>query len=1051
MEYHVMIGGKMSIITDPLSSSKLFKRLDAIALLTPEMSALPGNVTAITHEAEVHLRRSISFHPQFTLHDDIHCRRVVDLMGRVLGDEAINQLNAIDCALLILSGYLHDIGMVPDDGRLLEIKNSTDWKLHEELWAQDHPNYGETGIRLNDPNLNQEQRGKLEDRLAQLRAAMFSDFIRERHGKFSAKFVIDRYKNDPRLNVADRNLADLLARLCLSHVMAPDKINDTQDIRLDEAVGTYQVNMQRIAYVLRIADILDFDRDRTPDSLYLSISFTSRVSLREWEKHRGVNGWTISPERIVFDARYDQPAYERACRQFFDGVDAELLAASRWSRGLPSVHSKDRIQLPENVDRSRISPTIDPLTGLPAYKFFDLEFSLSRDEVVKLLMTNKLYSGENLFVRELLQNALDALRHRTALYKCANITLNDQQVNLTHTQDAAGFHIVRCVDNGVGMDADIVRRFLTRAGRSYYRSPHFEQERVHFRERDCDFDPCARFGIGFISCFMFGDEIIIHTRKDFGPQKQAGEPLIVEIAGLSGIITVRVGLPDQPTGTTVEVRSRRAQRVFDFWDDPVRLNSIVSAYAIATEYPIIAEAALNGRTRRIEVPTSINALPHFLERLDLKTIRILSRSFAEADNRLRGEIRYAYIANEQGSPVLKNSEVQWTPGYTDKNPRTEPKLIRVMDVAPLDTGFVRDQGQFACDGILIAGHRGRKAKDNHFISGYSLNHQFGRLSFVLDARSTIKPELTPARTPPEATNGIDEVASWRRVFSVAGKAFGLLLDDLAARCAQSGDPAQFWHLAEIDNLNLDFLEAKTCLDYISFPFSKDLAISWSNLKNIGALQLFRRDTDWGIMRNDGAELLVPSTVSAWKTEAKNLNVTKLRLIQLLLLCSEFGIQKNKFELKFGLDRNMRTMNEQIISANVARLYCIDFHPQLKNCFCIAESNGLTNANNAIIQRIINDDSDTWQENLLSSLCHMLAYGTSNGGNLADQLVKAKSNWWFRRLGTIARDIDWNSEPVDLRPPYHYLDSNGNIRSITKEELVALAELTPSADDDEMIE
>ena len=62
----------------------------------------------------------------------------------------------------------------------------------------------------------------------------------------------------------------------------------------------------------------------------------------------------------------------------------------------------------------------------------------------------------------------------------------------------------RCADNGVGMDQRIVKDFLVRAGRSYYRSPEFERERLTFARASADFDPCARFGIGFMQPIHVG-------------------------------------------------------------------------------------------------------------------------------------------------------------------------------------------------------------------------------------------------------------------------------------------------------------------------------------------------------------------------------------------------------------------------------------------------------------------------------------------------------------------------------------------------------------------
>ena len=95
---------------------------------------------------------------------------------------------------------------------------------------------------------------------------------------------------------------------------------------------------------------------------------------------------------------------------------------------------------------------------------------------------------------------------------------------LSHFLDENGFEIIQCKDNGVGMDLNIVTRFLTKAGRSYYRSPEFERERAFFREKGVDFDPCSQFGIGFMSCFMLGDRINISTRRDYGSGRKWGDP-----------------------------------------------------------------------------------------------------------------------------------------------------------------------------------------------------------------------------------------------------------------------------------------------------------------------------------------------------------------------------------------------------------------------------------------------------------------------------------------------------------------------------------------------
>jgi HD-GYP domain-containing protein (c-di-GMP phosphodiesterase class II) len=49
--------------------------------------------------------------PTYTLHNHVHAENVVELMGKLLGDE-IKNITALEGAILILSAYYHDIGMV---------------------------------------------------------------------------------------------------------------------------------------------------------------------------------------------------------------------------------------------------------------------------------------------------------------------------------------------------------------------------------------------------------------------------------------------------------------------------------------------------------------------------------------------------------------------------------------------------------------------------------------------------------------------------------------------------------------------------------------------------------------------------------------------------------------------------------------------------------------------------------------------------------------------------------------------------------------------------
>ena len=84
--------------------------------------------------------------------------------------------------------------------------------------------------------------------------------------------------------------------------------------------------------------------------------------------------------------QFKHPVYEATARKFLDYIDAELSECHNFIRNLPAEFDKYKLNIPSKVNRSRLFPFDN------AYIFYDLEFSLSRDEVVKLLMTDKLYN-----------------------------------------------------------------------------------------------------------------------------------------------------------------------------------------------------------------------------------------------------------------------------------------------------------------------------------------------------------------------------------------------------------------------------------------------------------------------------------------------------------------------------------------------------------------------------------------------------------------------------------------------------------------------------------
>jgi molecular chaperone HtpG len=142
------------------------------------------------------------------------------------------------------------------------------------------------------------------------------------------------------------------------------------------------------------------------------------------------------------------------------------------------------------------------------------------------LLSHHLYASPRVYVRELLQNAVDAI---TAVDGGAA-----GAITVTTAEDA-----LRITDNGIGLTEAQVHELLATIGRSSKR------DELGFARHEF----LGQFGIGLLSCFLVADEIRVHTRR-------AGAPAVLWTGYSDGRYDTRPGAEREP-GTTVTLLPRR--------------------------------------------------------------------------------------------------------------------------------------------------------------------------------------------------------------------------------------------------------------------------------------------------------------------------------------------------------------------------------------------------------------------------------------------------------------------------------------------------------------
>lgn len=973
---------------------------------------LGPNVVAVCNEAADRMKAMAGYAPQYTLHDERHLLRTTELMSLLLGDE-VKKLNEVELALLILSAFFHDQGMLPSDSDLSSLKNSDEFKLFQDNWRIDHPNYAETSKQLTDSTVAIERKELLAGRIGELDTAMLTDFLRRGHGQRSSDYVLSRHRGDKRIEVQGVNLASLIARLSEGHALPAEDINPSRGFRYDEQVGTYCVNMPFIAAVLRLADILDFDRERTPEVLFKSIHFTSPVSLFEWEKHRAVEGWTISEELIRFSVKCKHPAYQAATLTYMTWIDQELEAAHSICRLQPRDISGYQLRPPTHVDRSRIEPDGD------SYRYHDLEFSLSRDEIIRLLMTDQLYGGEHLCIRELLQNSLDALRYRQALLADSDTQWGMGKVEFRHFVDGDGYEVVECRDNGVGMDENIIRRFLVKVGRSFYRSPEFERERTRLRASGNDFDPCSRFGIGFMSCFMLGDRITIETRKDYGVGRKWGDPLVVEIQGLSGLLVVRKGSEKQPIGTTVRIVSRKKPSFVDDWSDKVKLITVLRGYALATEFPIIGKCEVPEIKDVVTIPVTIEKTPTTLESANIKASLTFEQDLSEVSKSLRGFVRDSVLIDDHGLPSVDNREAEWI-AKTER-----PGKEWILRSRTGTTSFERNVHGYVSvcvDGILVGGNPGRHS------DGDAVRYRLGSWNSgiycdspaLIDTRGDLKPEITPGRTPPKE-NLSTQLPGWRRLNSSFNIGVGGLWKQLATYHSNGLLPQTFWQLAVIYRIPVEWIPPSTLWETLSVSLvDNNNGVVWLQVRELGELLMCADEEETFALRNkQGASVRPDQSLKDWEVTGEDHPSLSWRMRSSVLLMSVLDIRDDQVVVNptVQLDRDIPLgMYTRCGTIGVAG-FSLDYAGSATNALAVETPFPTANRNHplvALAHQCINANEPTDLQRFAQGFVACISETVSSKKNTPSI---ATVGYWQKRVGHLYFAVQWDQCDQSLKPPY----------------------------------
>lgn len=205
----------------------------------------------------------------------------------------------------------------------------------------------------------------------------------------------------------------------------------------------------------------------------------------------------------------------------------------------------------------------------------NFHFKVNLQGMIELLY-NHLYSTPDVYIRELIQNSVDAITARKQIEPHF-----EGKIELEVFENKETSRYTLCIeDNGIGLTEEEVHHFLSQIGQTSKGGSASE-------------DFIGRFGVGLLSCFIVSDEIILITRSIHSDQtiEWRGKP--------DGTYKLRKIQLNMEPGTKIFLQSKEG---YEHYYQPQKVQDLVRHYGEFLPYPLFFQEQERIRLNAAKAP-----------------------------------------------------------------------------------------------------------------------------------------------------------------------------------------------------------------------------------------------------------------------------------------------------------------------------------------------------------------------------------------------------------------------------------------------------------------
>lgn len=494
----------------------------------------------------------------YSKHDYSHSIAILNAIVSVLGKEKIDRLNATDLWMLLHCAYGHDVGMPYSFTQMKEL-----WETFND--NKEFKNFFREALTSEDDDLKKaaqyindiahkldkellEGNGKKTDtdimelgtgwpaKIYRSVSYVTTEYVRKNHAKHSKEMIAgcELFASKNRSKI-DSRLYKYIAQCCYMHALECEDVRSLPKIEND--IETGHCHPRFVAYMLRLGDLLDISNNRFGEIDLMHYGNLPDKSELHKRKHEAIEHINFTDRAIEITARSDNEEVCQVTNDWFSWIKSEVrFLISHWTEFAP-----------EEIGGCTFS---EPVTQVYLgdeifYRVEDCEFHVDKDTLIDLVIGRNLYKTKFDFMKEYIQNALDATKMKfwidiqnglqdyfitdeTKLkkknrgkllpfdfeevvfkqYALEVICDYREQNNAEDTDKKQGVVFIEIIDKGIGIDKECLDA-ISNIGSGWRKRKRYAE---YLDVMPRWLRPTGGFGIGMQSGFMITNEIHIESR-----------------------------------------------------------------------------------------------------------------------------------------------------------------------------------------------------------------------------------------------------------------------------------------------------------------------------------------------------------------------------------------------------------------------------------------------------------------------------------------------------------------------------------------------------------